>query len=98
MCLRHFINLCERVVRVVLPQSACSLCDVVPEIESFLPALRLRTEEIVLRFEEVCPFARFDLLLVLTESGSFFILRLSELRCQSGRFSRYHILIEDAQT
>ena len=70
MCLRHFINLCERVVWVVLPQSACSLCDVVPEIESCLPTLRLRTEEIVFRFEEVCPFARFEGLLVLTESGS----------------------------
>ena len=68
MCPSLFINLSEWIFLVLLPKSACLLCDTVPEIERCLPALRLRTEEIIARCEELSPVGRFDRLLVFTKS------------------------------
>ena len=53
---------------MLLPKSSCLLCDAVPEIERFLPAIRLRTEEIIARCEELSPVGSFYRLLVLTKS------------------------------
>ena len=53
---------------MLLPKSSCLLCDAVPEIERFLPAIGLRTEEIIARREELSPVRRFYRLLVLTKS------------------------------
>ena len=58
MCPRHLINLCESVISVLLPKSACLLRGAVLEIERFFFALRFRTEAIVVRSEELSPFAR----------------------------------------
>ena len=55
MCPRHSINLCERAIFVLLPKSACLLRGAVLEIECFLPAIRLRTEKIIVHCEEVSP-------------------------------------------
>ena len=69
MCASLFVNLSESAfLLVLLPKSACLLCDAVPEIERFLPATRLRTEEIIARSEELSPVGRFYCLLVLTKS------------------------------
>lgn len=69
MCASLFVNLSESAfLLVLLPKSACLLCDAIPEIESFLPVLRLCTEEIIVRCEELSPVGRFYCLLVLTKS------------------------------
>jgi hypothetical protein len=59
---------------VLLPKSACLPRGAVPEIERFLPALRLRTEEIIARCEELSTVGRFHRLLVFTNLEAFFIL------------------------
>ena len=68
MCPSLFINRSEWAFLVLLPKSACLLRGAVPEIERFLPALRLRTEEIIARCEELSPVPRFYRLLVVTKS------------------------------
>ena len=68
MCLSLFVNLSESAILVLLPESACLLCDAAPEIESFLAALRLRTEEIIARCEEPSPVASIYRLPVFTNS------------------------------
>ena len=68
MCPRHSINLCERerIIFVLLPKSACLLRGAVLEIERFLPTIRLRTEKIIDRCEELSSVRYY--LLVFTKS------------------------------